>query len=213
MVRLASANGIQIAIHAIGDGAIERVLNSYDLVCDGTNPLRHGIVHCQITDRALVQRFADNDTLAYVQPIFLHYDISVVEQRVGSALAATSYAFGTMQRMGLHMSFGTDAPVEDLDPIDNLYCAVNRCNLNGQPAGGFVPAEKLDIYDAVDAYTAQSAYASFEEEVKGRIRPGQYADLVVLSEDIFTLPGERLREAKVDATMVNGRFVYEREAQ
>jgi len=213
MVRLAAANGVQIAIHAIGDGAIERVLNSYDLVCEGANPLRHGIVHCQITDRALVQRFADNDTLAYVQPIFLHYDISVVEQRVGSALASTSYAFGTMQRMGLHMSFGTDAPVEDLDPIDNLYCAVNRCNLSGQPAGGFVPAEKLDIYDAVDAYTAQSAYASFEEEVKGRIRPGQYADLVVLSEDIFTLPGERLREAKVDATMVNGRFVYEREAQ
>ena len=76
-----------------------------------------------------------------------------------------------------------------------------------------MPAEKLDIYYAVDAYTAQSAYASFEEEVKGRIRPGQYADLVVLSEDIFTLPGERLSEAKVDATMVNGRFVYEREAQ
>ena len=107
------------------------------------------------------------------------------------------------------MSFGTDSPIEDMNPIDNLYCAVTRSTLKGSPS--FHPEECVDIYDAVDAYTTESAYATFEEDIKGRLLPGYYADLVVLSENIFELPPTELRRAKVDATMVDGRFVFQRQ--
>lgn len=210
MVALAVEHGESVVAHAIGDGAVERMLDAFDKVCDGANPLRHGVVHVQITDRALVERFTKNDILALVQPIFLHYDTTIVEDRVGRELAATSYAFGSMKRLGIHMSFGTDSPVEDMAPLPNIYCAVTRKTLRGEPAGGFHPEECVDIYDAVDAYTIESAYASFDEKTKGRLFPGYVADLTVIDRDIFHLPPESLLEAKVDATMVDGRFVYER---
>lgn len=210
MVKLADENGCQVAVHAIGDAAIEQVLNSYDTVCDGKNPHRHGVVHCQITDAPLVERFCENDILAYIQPIFLHYDMTVLESRVGKELASTSYAFHTMNKLGIHTSFGTDSPVEDLNTMNNLYCAVARKNLDKKPEGGFYPHECMDIYEAVDGYTAGSAYASFEEGVKGRIKPGYYGDLAILSQDIFTIPTDELLTTVVDATVLGGEFVYER---
>lgn len=210
LVGMAVKNNCGVAIHAIGDAAVENVLNAYDKVCDGTNPLRLGIVHVQITDRPLLERFTKNDILALVQPIFLHYDTGIVEDRVGKELAATSYAFKTLHDLGIHTSFGTDSPVEDMDPIPNLYCAVTRKNLRGEPAGGFHPEECMDIYEAVDAYTIESAYASFDEKVKGRLMKGYLADLVVLSDNIFEVPSDDILKIKVDATMVNGQFVYQR---
>lgn len=210
LVGMAVKNNCGVAIHAIGDAAVENVLNAYDKVCNGTNPLRLGIVHVQITDRPLLERFTKNDILALVQPIFLHYDTGIVEDRVGKELAATSYAFKTLVDLGVHTSFGTDSPVEDMDPIANIYCAVTRKNLRGEPEGGFHPEECLDIYQAVDAYTIESAYASFDEKVKGRLMKGYFADLVVLSDNIFTVASDDILKVKVDATMVNGRFVYER---
>ena len=201
-----------VIIHAIGDAAVERVLNAYDAVCtNGENPYRLAVNHVQITDIPLVERFTKNNILATVQPIFLHYDTKIVEDRVGEELAATSYAFGTMKKLGIHMSFGTDSPIEDMNPIDNIYCAVTRRRLDGTPEGGWHPEECVDIYDAVDAYTTESAYVSFEEDVKGRLKPGFYADLVVLSKNIFEIDPLELRSTKVDATMVAGEFVFERE--
>ena len=212
LVELAAENDCQVVVHAIGDGAVEQMLDCYEPLCkDGKNPLRLGIVHCQITDIPLLERFAKNDILALVQPIFLHYDMRVVEDRVGKELASTSYAFESLRRLGVHTSFGTDAPIEDMNPIDNLYCAVTRKNLEGNPQGGFYPQECIDIFDAVDAYTWESAYASFEEDKKGRIQPGYYADMAILSHDIFTMPTDELRKTKVDATIMAGRFVYERD--
>lgn len=211
MIKTAQENGFSVIVHAIGDGAIDMALTAYEKVIkNGENPLRHGIVHCQITDMPMPERFKKSDILALVQPIFLHYDMTVVEDRVGKELAGTSYAFETLRKLGVHESFGTDSPVEDLNAINNLYCAVTRMNLNGQPEGGFYPDECMDIYDAVDAYTYESAYAEFEENVKGRIKPGYYADMVILSDDIFTIPSDEIINTKVDATIVDGRFVYER---
>ena len=162
-----------------GIAAIENVLNAYDKVCEnGENPLRLGIIHVQITDRPLLERFTKNDILALVQPIFLHYDTAIVEDRVGKDLAATSYAFKTLMDLGVHTSYGTD-----------------RC---------------VDIYSAVDAYTIESAYASFDEKVKGRLMKGYLADLVVLSDNIFTINPDDILKVKVYATMVNGNFVFQR---
>lgn len=206
LVDLATTNKCQVAIHAIGDGAIERVLNSYQRLQDNT--LRHGIVHCQITDEALLKRFAEQDILAYVQPVFLHYDMQIVEQRVGKQLASTSYAFKTLLDYGVHVSLGTDAPVEDMNPIANIHCAVNRQNLQHEPKQGFYPNECLSVVEAIDAYTVGSAYSSFEEHCKGRIKPGYYADFAVLDKDIFNIQKDEILSIQIVGTIVNGRWVF-----
>lgn len=211
MVQVADRNNCQVAVHAIGDRAIEMVLNAYDTVTTpGNNPQRHGIIHCQITDLPLLERFQRNDILAYVQPIFIHYDMHIVGSRVGEALASTSYAFGTMHRMGIHTSYGTDSPVEDLNSMDNIYCAVARKDLKSHPAEGYYPNEAVEVADAIDMYTLAGAYASSEENVKGRLLPGYYADLAILNDDIFTVDHEMIRSIKVDTTMMGGRIVYQR---
>ncbi len=211
LVAKADENKIQVATHCIGDRGIEMVLDSYaKVIKNHENPLRHGIVHCQITDMPLVERFKENDILAYVQPIFLHYDMHIVEDRCGKELAQTSYAFGTMGRMGIHVSYGTDCPVEDLNPFHNIYCAVTRKDLKGYPDGGYNPKEKVDVYTAVDNYTLGSAYCSFDENRKGRIRPGYLADLTVLDRDIFTVPEDEIKDINAQMTILAGQVVYER---
>lgn len=210
LVQMAVANGCQVATHAIGDGAVRQILNAYETVTPTQeNPNRLSVIHVQITDYAMIERFARHNILAQVQPIFLHYDMQVVNDRVGTQLASTSYAFETMHKMGVHMSFGTDSPIEDMCVFDNLYCAVTRRNLQALPEGGFYPHECVDIYTAVDAYTIESAYTSFEENRKGRLLPGYYADLAVLSQNIFRIDPLELRNTKVRATMVDGRWVYQ----
>lgn len=210
-VKTAQANHMQVAVHAIGDRGIEMVLNAYDTVIEGgKNDLRHGIVHCQITDLPLLERFQKNDIIAYIQPIFLHYDLHIVEDRVGKPLTSTSYAFHTMEKLGLHTCYGTDSPVEDLNTMDNIHCAVNRQDLKGFPEGGFYPEERIDVSDAIDEYTIGCAYTSFEEDVKGRLKPGYYADLAILSDDIFTVPTEKIRDIRVLTTMVGGKVTFQR---
>ncbi len=211
LVRLADENGMQVAVHAIGDKAIEMVLDSYQKVIGREgNRNRHGIVHCQITDKALLERFRQLDVCALVQPIFLHYDLHIVEDRVGPALAATSYAFHTMNQLGLHVSYGTDSPVEDLDPIANIHCAVNRQDLKRLPEAGWHPEERVDIYQAIDDYTIGGAFNAFEEDRKGRLLPGYLADIVMLSQDIFQVPSEKILDTQVLMTMVGGNVVYQK---
>ncbi len=206
MIKTAEEHGCQVIVHCIGDGAMEMVLNAYDKVTEKGNPLRHGIVHCQITDRQLIQRFADRDILAFVQPIFIHYDMTVVEKRVGKTLADTSYAFGDMYRMGIHTSYGTDSPVEDMNPWENIYTAVTRRRLDGK--GEYLPQQAVSVEDAVDQYTAGSAYAEFCEDKKGRLKAGCLADFIVLDRDIFTIPAEEIKDIKVLSTVLGGREIY-----
>lgn len=209
-VSAADTAGIQIAIHAIGDGAMTNVLDAYSRFITSENKLRHGIVHCQITDMNLLKRFQALDILAYVQPIFLHYDMHIVEERVGKALASTSYAFGTMEKLGLHVAYGTDSPVEGLNVFHNIHCAINRQDLKAYPENGFYPNESVDLETAIDGYTLGGAYASFEETRKGRLLPGYFADLVVVDQPIFTLDPSQIKDVQVMMTMVNGQIVYAR---
>lgn len=207
-VKTATAHAMQVIVHAIGDKAIEMVLDAFAQHGGAGNPCRHGVVHAQITDKALVQRFRTLDVLAFVQPIFLHYDMHVVESRVGPELAHTSYAFGTMNAIGVHTSFGTDSPVEDLNTMENLHCAVNRQDLKQCPAGGYVPQERFSLEQAIKCYTEEGAYASFEEGKKGRLIPGQYADFAVLGQDIFA-PGAVIQSIPVVMTVMNGQVTYQ----
>jgi predicted amidohydrolase YtcJ len=203
-------NGFQVIIHAIGDAAIEEVLNSFAKATGGhSNKLRHGIVHCQITDLPLLRRMADNDILAFMQPIFLTHDLYIIENRVGKELASTSYALATMHKLGVKAVYGTDSPVESMSPIECIDCAVNRHDVaNGYPEEGFYPGECVDVYPAVDAYTLGGAYAEFAENNKGRSKPGYLADMTLLDRDIFTIPRKEIRRARVLWTMVGGVMAY-----
>lgn len=208
---LAAENGIRIVTHAIGDGAIESVINAYESTMkDGRNPLRHGIVHCQISRPEQLKRIAELGIPVMYQPIFLDYDIQIVESRVGKELASTSYAFNTLKELDTPISFGTDSPVEDMNPFPNIYCAVTRQRINGTPAGGFVPSEKMSVEDAIDAYTMGSAFNEFKENEKGRLKPGYAADLAVLDNDIFTIDSGAIKGIKVEKTMIDGEFIYEK---
>ena len=207
---LATENGIQVVTHAIGDGAIESVINAYEkTMVNGENPLRHGIVHCQITSKAQLERIAKLNIPVMYQPIFLDYDINIVEDRVGKELASTSYAFNSLYKLGAHVSLGTDAPVEDCNPFPNIYCAVNRLCIDGTPKGGFNPSEKMELEDAIDAYTIGSAYNEFKEGFKGRLMPNYVADLIILDRDIFTIDPLEIKDIKVLKTMIDGEFVFE----
>jgi predicted amidohydrolase YtcJ len=208
---LATENGITVITHAIGSGAIESVINAYEnTMKNGENPLRHGIVHCQITNRDQLNRIAKLNIPVMYQPIFLDYDTKIVEARVGKDLAKTSYAFNTLYQLGVPVSIGTDAPVEPCKPFPNIYCAVNSLDLDGNPKGGFNPNEKMSVEDAIDAYTIGSAYNEFKEDFKGRLKPGYVADLIVLDEDIFTINPLKIKDIKVAITMIDGELVYKR---
>ena len=128
----------------------------------------------------------------------------------GKELASTSYAFGTLLRMGVHLSYGTDCPVEDCNPFPNIYMAVTRKDRQGRPAGGFYPGECVDVETAIDAYTKESAYAEFQEDVKGRLKPGYYADMVLLDRDIFTVDPMEIKDILPVMTVVGGKVVYQR---
>lgn len=207
----AAENGIRVVTHAIGDGAVESVINSYENTMEnGHNPLRHGIVHCQISNSEQLKKIAKLNIFVMYQPIFLDYDIQIVESRVGKNLASTSYAFNTLYQLGAPISFGTDSPVENSNPFPNIYCAVTRQRINGSPEGGFAPNEKMSVEDCIDVYTIGSAFNEFTESFKGRLKPGYVADLAVLDNDIFTVEHNKIKNIKVEKTMIDGEFVYER---
>ena len=212
ILSLASQHNIRVVTHAIGDGAVEMLINAYEQQMNGgENTLRHGIVHCQITSAQQLERIAALKIPVLYQPIFLDYDIQIVEDRVGEHLASTSYAFNTLYQLGTPVSFGTDSPVEDLNPWENLYCAVTRQRLDGTPEGGFCPEERMDISDAIDCYTTGSAFNEFREDFKGRLMPGYAADLAVLDRDIFEIEPAHIKDVRVDMTMINGEVVYTRQ--
>lgn len=214
MFRLCQQAGVPAIIHAIGDGAITMALDSMEAACgDGGNPFRHGIVHCQITDFTLLRRIQASGAQVFLQPVFINSDWPMLPVRVGTALAKTSYAFGTLLRRGVPVSYGTDAPVESFRPLDNLHCAVNRTDLKDCPPEGWHPEERVTVQQAIDAYTAGGAFASGEAHVKGLLFPGYYGDVTVLDRDIFTVNPMDIRHLQVDLTITGGRLVFQRKAE
>ncbi|MCQ2548322.1 MAG: amidohydrolase [Clostridia bacterium] len=209
---LAAQNGLQVVTHCIGDLAVEKTMDSYEKAfVNGKNELRHALVHCQVTDEEIIQRIIDKDILVFAQPIFLDYDMKIVEELCGKDLADTSYAFGTLIKRGAHLAYGTDAPVEDCNPFPNIYMAVTRCDISGYPEGGFNPKEKVDVETAIDAYTLGSAYGEFMEDKLGRIKEGYLADMILLDRDIFTVDPMEIKDILPVLTMVNGSLMFEKE--
>ena len=211
LVLVSHRNNCPVAIHAIGDRAIEMSLNAIENAQkqDPTHNPRHGIVHCQITDDELLDRFKELDVLAFVQPIFIDYDMNVVNDRVGGDLANSSYAWKTMIDKGIHVSFGTDCPVESFRTMPNIYSAVTRKNISGEEKKVYLSGETVSMYDAIKAYTVEGAYASGEENIKGSISEGKLADFITIDKDLFNLGNNvEILETRVLETYVDGKKVY-----
>ena len=210
LVQLAFEHKIPVAIHGIGDGMIERALNAIEKgqqrCPDG--PERNAIVHCQITDHLMLQRMKAMNVIGMVQPIFLDYDLHMVEARVGKERSKTTYAFKTMEKMGIHTCYGTDCPVEGFDVFKGIQCAVTRQDLGHHPEGGWLPEEAVTVKEALKAYTLGSAYASSEETVKGSLEIGMAADLVILDQNPLKVPLEALSKIRILSTYKNGEQVY-----
>lgn len=212
LVKSSHDAGMQVAVHCIGDGAMYMAFKSIEKAL-ANNPKpghRHSIVHCQITDDMLLDKFKTFDVLAHIQPIFLDYDLHIAEDRIGIERVKSSYNWKSLLDREVHVAFGSDCPVEPFNVIHGIYCAVTRMDLNGYPDGGWLPDQKLTVPQAVYGFTLGSAYASFEENIKGSITPGKLADMAVLSHDIFTIEPEDIKDVDVLMTIVNGKLVYEK---
>ena len=209
--------GWQVMTHAIGDAAIRETLDAYEHArkvhaapADGR---RHRIEHVESPDPEDVARFEDLDVVASVQPV--HGVPPDPDDpwaaNLGPKRAARGWMSGTLARAGTPIAFGSDWPVAPLDPLRGIFVAVNRTDFEGEPDGGWEPEEKLTLADAIRAFTSGAAWASFDEQRKGTLARDMLADIVILSEDLFALPPERLLEAEVVMTIVDGKVVYRRD--
>ena len=212
LIGCAHAHGMQTAIHCIGDACLDMVLDAIEKA-QAANPredARHGIVHCQITRPDQLQRMALARLHIYAQSIFLDYDTHIVHERVGDELARTSYSWKTLMDLGATVSNGSDCPVEVPDVLAGIQCAVTRQDLRGcEP---YLPGEAFSVKEAVDSFTIAGAYASFEENIKGRIAPGHRADFTVLGANPFRVDHGQIKDIPVLETWLNGTPVWKRAA-
>ena len=207
----ADAAGLQICTHAIGDQGISIILDLYSEVvkAHGESDRRFRIEHAQHMAAKDFDRFAQLHVIASMQPYHAIDDGRWAEDRIGRDRASRTYAFRTFLNHGVRLAFGTDWNVAPLNPMLGLYAAVTRATLDGRNPSGWFPEQKLTIGEAVEAYTMGSAYAEFQEKEKGSITPGKLADMVLLSDDIFTIDPVKIRDVKIMTTWMGGKTVWD----
>lgn len=213
LVAKAHRHGMQVAIHAIGDRAVEIAANAIARAQAATpgRCLRHRIVHCQVLRPDLIDQFAREGIVADIQPKFITSDMHWAGRRLGSDRLRWSYAWRTLLEAGIQCAGGSDAPVEPLEPFLGIYAAVTRCDLNGQPAGGWLPEQRLTVEEALRLFAMGGAYAGHDERARGMIAPGYQADLAVISANPLRVDPLALKDIKVLMTVVGGRVAYRRE--
>ena len=208
MIELAHSHHMAVAIHSIGDQTFENILTAYEYVINKYPDiqLRHGIIHCQITSNEQIKKFARLGLHAYIQSIFLDYDIHIVHKRVGKR-ADESYGFTSYLKEGSHVSNGSDCPVELPDVLKGMQCAITRKTVCDH-MGPYRIEEACDLSQAIASFTSEGAYASYEEKIKGKIQKGMLADFVVLDKDLFKVVPDELSSVKILETYFNGEKVY-----
>lgn len=229
--------GFQLTLHAIGDRANRMALESYQAtrkgprfaLADGQgagknsfttvsnyhaadfyNPRRHRIEHAQVVSPSDFKRFAELGIIASMQPTHAISDKRWADSRLGEYRVLGAYAWHFMRSYGVHVPFGTDFPVESINPYQTLYAAVSRQDTSGDPAGGWQPQERLSMAEAIRCHTFESAYAEFMEKEKGVIATGMLADLVVHSKDLLTVSHSEILTTEPVYTIFNGRIVYQK---
>ena len=210
--------GYQIGFHAIGDKGIQLALDAFAeaekaakdgkvKAADGGTDYRLRIEHAQVTTPQQILRFKELKVIASMQPSHLLTDMNWAESRLGPKRAEHSYAWAEFLRRGVVLAFGTDYPVEPVTPFRGLYSALTRISEDGKKS--YYPAQKLNIEQAITAYTTGAAFAEFAEKQKGKLEPGMLADFVVLDQDITAALPPKILGTKVLRTVVSGKTVYE----
>jgi predicted amidohydrolase YtcJ len=204
--------GFQLNFHAIGDRANRVSLDVFEslLRINGTRDRRDRIEHAQVVAPEDIPRFARLNVIASMQPAHQTNDMRWAEQRLGPERSKGAYAWNSIQKSGARLAFGTDYDVEPVNPFRGLYACVTRELPEGGPAGGWQPQEKISLDDCIRAYTAGSAYAEFEDGKKGELKVGQYADFIILSQDLTKAAPSDLLKTQVLRTVVGGRTVHQK---
>jgi predicted amidohydrolase YtcJ len=203
--------GFQLAFHAIGDRANRIALDVFEAVIKANGPRdrRDRIEHAQVVEPMDFVRFAQLKVIASMQPSHQTTDMRWAEDRIGPERIKGAYAWSTMLKNGVRLAFGTDYSVEPISPFRGLYACVTRERPDGGPKNGWEPQEKISLEDCIRAYTSGSAYAQFEAGKKGELKPGEYADFVILSNDLTKVPPAQFTKTRVLRTVVGGRTVYQ----
>jgi predicted amidohydrolase YtcJ len=210
-VELAYRHGGEVAVHAIGDLATTNVLNAIEAArkkFPGTR--RDRIEHVQLMHPADFARFRSMDVVASCQPVHLHTDMLVAEKKWGMERCKYGYAWKAMLKAGMKVQFGSDAPVEHINPLLSFHAAIARQNPTGEPKAGWFPAERLTLEETLHAFTAVPAWVSRKEAMLGVLSPGRVADLSVFADDLAGVAPERLPSVPVEMTVVNGEVAYRR---
>ena len=208
---MADAAGLQLCTHAIGDHGISIILDLYSEIVNahGEADRRFRIEHAQHMAAKDFDRFEQLHVIASVQPYHAIDDGRFAEAHIGHDRASRTYAFRTFIDHGVRLALGTDWEVAPLDPMQTVYAAVTRATLDSKNPGGWFPEQKLSVPETIEAYTLGSAYAEFQENEKGSIMPGKLADVVLLSDDIFSIAPENIRNVHLLKTIVGGKVVFD----
>jgi len=212
----ADAADIQLTVHAIGDEANGYLMDMLERIIaeNGERDRRFRLVHAQIMTDRDIERAGEMNIVAEVQPYHVSDDMRWMEERIGRERSRGAYAFRRLWDSGATVSFGSDSPGTNasryfLNPMLGLYAAVTRKTMSGQPEGGWFPQEKLTIEEAIKAYTLNTAYAAYEEDLKGTITVGKLADYVVLSDNLISMDPDDIKDVTVQTTIVGGEIVYQ----
>ena len=212
----ADAAGLQLTVHAIGDEANGYLMDMLERIIEknGERDRRFRLVHAQVMTDRDIERAGAMGIVAEVQPFHVSDDMRWMEERIGRDRSRGAYAFRRLWDAGAVVCFGSDSPGTNasryyLNPMLGLYAAVTRKTLSGQPEGGWFPQEKLTVEEAIKAYTLNTAYAAYEEDIKGSITVGKLADFVILSDNLLTMDPDNIKDVKVLTTVVGGKVVYE----
>jgi predicted amidohydrolase YtcJ len=209
-------NGFQIYTHSIGDLAVRETLNAYEQAQKNNNrkDARHRIEHIEMVSSEDIPRFAELGVLPSMEPIHAEPGtISVWAQAVGEKRLPNAFAWASFLKSNAKLVFSSDWPAcVSINPIRGLHTAVNRKTIDGKPPEGWVPEQRISIHDALYAYTFGGAYSSHEENSKGKIAPGYLADIIILSQDLFSIPPMKTHETKVVLTIFDGKVVFKDEA-
>ncbi|WP_405398484.1 amidohydrolase [Maribacter sp. Asnod2-G09] len=200
----------QITVHAIGDRANSTILNIYDSVVknNGKNDRRLRIEHAQHLNVEDINRFSKLDVITSMQPYHAIDDGRWAEELIGHQRIKTTYAFKSLLDANTTLVFSSDWPVAPASPLYGIYAAVTRRTLDDNNPDGWVPEQKINVEQALAAYTKDAAYSSFDEDIKGTLEPGKLADFVILNENIFQIDAKTIKDVKVLETYVGGKKMY-----
>ena len=211
MVKEAYDLGLQIGVHVIGDKAAEMLTSAIEYARQdnpNTDPRRFRMIHMSLLNEDVIERVAKLPVVIDIQPMFVCTNVHWSESRVGHERSKYHYCWRTLLDKGMILTAGSDSPCESYYPMDGVYAITTRQGMDGWPAGGWFPQERVTVWEAMCMYTKNAAYVSYEEDIKGTIEAGKLADFVVMDADVFRTSPEKIKDIKVVKTFLGGKEVY-----